>query len=527
MLRRSFLGTAAVAATSPLARPAFGQSKARTLTFVPSAPLTALDPIWTTAAVTRVHGYLVFDSLYGMDNDFKARPQMAAGAKADDDGLTWTVTLRSGLTFHDSQQVRARDCVASLKRWMKRSPMGQKLESVSNDVTAPDDLTLQFRLKRPFPQLLEALAAVGPQAAIMPERLASTSPFEQVKEVIGSGPYSFKADEFISGSRAVYQRFEGYKPTPDTGRGLTAGPKIANFDRVIWNMIPDPATAAAAIMSGEVDWYEQLAPDLSDMLRKNGKLVVEKLDRFPQVAGLRFNQLTGPFDNKKMRQALLPAISQEDVAISIAGDNPGFWMADVGVFTPGAPSASTAGLEPLRGPRDFAKAKQLMKEAGYNGEPLRQLSPTDLPSVTATSQVMTDVFQRLGFNLDLAISDWGTVVQRRASKEPLNKGGWSVFCTTYSWFEFADPAVNVATRGNGQNATFGWPTAPRLEELRDNWFEAPSDAARKSISEEMQRVAMDELPVMPLGAAFVTTAYNRNLTDRIIALPLFWGIRRT
>ena len=320
-----------------------------------------------------------------------------------------------------------------------------------------------------------------------------------VDEQLQHGPYSFKADEFISGTRAVYQRFEGYVPTPDTGRGLTAGPKVANFDRVVWNMIPDPATAAAALQAGEVDWYEQIAPDLTDLLRKNKNLVVEKLDKFPLVAGLRFNQLTTPFDSKLVRQAILPAISQEDVALSIAGDNPGFWMDNVGVFTPGTPSASTAGLAPLQGPRDFALAKRLLKEAGYNGQPLRQLSPTDLPSVTATSQVVTDVLQRLGFNLDLATSDWGTVVQRRGSREPLDKGGWSIFCTTFSWFEFADPAVNVALRGNGKDAYFGWPAAPRLEELRESWFDAPSDAARKSATEEIQKVAMEELPFVPLG----------------------------
>ena len=527
MKRRTLIGSfAAAAASSSLALPAFAQARGKTLKFVPSAPLTALDPIWTTAAVTRVHGYLVFDSLYGLDGEFKPRPQMAQGAKVDDDALGWTVTLRPGLKFHDAQAVRARDCVASIKRWMKRSPMGQKLESVTNDLSATDDLTMRFRLKRKFPQLLEALGAVGPQALIMPERLAATSPFEQVKEIVGSGPYSFKASEFVSGSLAVYERFTDYVPTPDTGRGLTAGPKVAYFDRVEWNMIPDPSTAAAALMSGEVDWYEQIAPDLSDLLRKSGKVRVEKLDSFPQVPGLRFNQLQPPFDNPKLRRALLPAISQEDVALAVAGDNPGFWLKDVGVFTPGTPSASLAGLAPLQGPRDFALAKRLMKEAGYNGERMRQLSPTDLPSVTATSQVMSDMFSRLGFNTDEAVSDWGTVVQRRASKEPLDKGGWSVFCTTYSWFEYADPAVNVALRGNGPAAYFGWPTAPRLEELRESWFDAPDDAARKSITGQMQEDAMSELPFIPLGAAFVTTAYSKALSDRIVALPLFWNIKR-
>jgi peptide/nickel transport system substrate-binding protein len=361
----------------------------------------------------------------------------------------------------------------------------------------------------------------------MPERLASTSPFEQVKEIVGSGPYRFLASEFVSGSFAAYERFAGYVPTPDTGRGLTAGPKVAHFDRVEWNMIPDPATAAAALMSGEVDWYEQIGPDLTDLLRKSGKLTVEKLDRFPLVPGLRFNALQPPFNNVKLRQALLPAISQEDVALAVAGDNPGFWMKDVGVFTPGTPSASMAGLAPLQGPRDFALAKRLMKEAGYDGGLMRQLAPTDLPSVTATSQVVSDVFHRLGFNIEDAVSDWGTVVQRRASKEPLDKGGWSVFCTTFSWFEFADPAVNIGLRGNGQGAYFGWPTAPRLEELRESWFDAPDAAARTAITEQMQQVAMAELPFIPLGAAFATTAYNKALSDRVVALPLFWNVKRS
>ncbi len=527
MKRRALLGSfAATAASASLALPAFGEAHGKTLKFVPAAPLTALDPIWTTAAVTRVHGYLVFDSLYGLDDALKPRPQMAQGAKVEDDGLGWTITLRRGLTFHDGEAVKASDCVASIRRWMKRSPMGQKLESVTDALSAAGDLDIRFRLKRKFPQLLEALGAVGPQALIMPERLASTSPFEQVKEIVGSGPYRFLANEFISGSFAAYERFAGYVPTPDTGRGLTAGPKVAHFDRVEWNMIPDPATAAAALMAGEVDWYEQLGPDLTDLLRRSGKLKVEKQDRFPLVPGLRFNALQPPFNNVKLRQALLPAISQEDVALAVAGDNPGFSMKDVGVFTPGTPSASMAGLAPLQGPRDFALAKRLMKEAGYNGELMRQLAPTDLPSVTATSQVVSDVFHRLGFNIEDAVSDWGTVVQRRASKEPLEKGGWSVFCTTFSWFEFADPAVNIGLRGNGQGAYFGWPTAPRLEELRETWFDAPDAAARTAITEQMQQVAMAELPFIPLGAAFATTAYSKSLSDRIVALPLFWNVRR-
>lgn len=527
MLRRRFITGAAAAAGSALARPGVAQpAGARVLKFVPAAPLTALDPIWTTAAVTRVHGYLVFDSLYGLDGRLEPQPQMAEGHVAEPDGLAWTISLRPGLKFHDGSPVLARDCAASLRRWMKRSPMGQKLDSVTDELSAPTDRTLRFRLKRPFPLLLTALGSVGPQALVMPERLATSDAFQQVREVVGSGPYRFRPDEFNSGSFAAYERFVDYVPTPVGKAELTAGPKRAHFDRIEWHMIPDAATAGAALQSGEVDWYEQPPPDLLGTFRRNRAIAVEKLDIWPQVGGLRFNCTQPPFDDKRMRQAILPAVDQADFAVSVAGDDPALWQAGVGVFTPGTPSASTAGLEALTGPRSVERAKQLLREAGYAGQPMRQLGATDLPSVAALSQVGADMFRRIGMNNDFALSDWGTVVQRRASREPLERGGWSVFQTTFSWFEFNDPAANVALRGNGDAAYFGWPTMPRVEALREAWFEAPDAAARKRICESIQRAAMDEVPFVPLGAFFFTTAYRRNLADRVVALPVFWNIRR-
>ncbi len=526
MDRRRFLAATTAMGAAALARPALAQSaRRRTLNFVPAAALTALDPIWTTAAVTRVHGYMVFDSLYGMDATLQPSPQMAEGARFDDDGRTCTITLRAGLTFHDGQKVRAADCVASLKRWMKRHPLGQKLELATDELAAVDDLRLRFRLKQRFPLLLHALAAVGPQALIMPERLAQTDAFQQVREVVGSGPYRFKADEYVSGSRAVYERNADYVPTPAVGNGLTSGPKLVHMDRVVWNMIPDLATSAAALQSGEVDWVEQPTPEIAALLRRDRNLKVEPIDLFPQVGVLRFNHLNPPFNDPAIRRALLPAINQADFAIAVVGDEKGMWLDNVGVFTPGTASASAVGLEPLQGPRSFDQAKSMLREAGYTNQQARLLVGTDLASVRAIGEVAADTLQRCGLNLDLVMADWGTVVQRRASQEPLDKGGWSIFCTHASWFEFSDPAVSGQLRGNGRGATVGWPTIPRLEELRDSWFDAPDDAARRRITEDIQRTAMHELPFIPLGAFHFVTAHRANLVDRITALPLFWNLR--
>ena len=227
MNRRSLLSGAAAATAAASAPSRFAIAQApqnRVLKMVPQANLTSLDPIWTTANITRNYGYMVYDTLYGMTADFTATPQMAEGSVTEDDGRTVTITLRSGLKFHDGEAVRGVDVVASLNRWMKRSPIGQKLETFVDELSTPDDRRIRFKLKRPFPLLLNALAQVSNSPPfIMPERVARTDPFQQIREHVGSGPFRFKADEFNSGSLVVFTRNADYVPTPNGTPSLTAG----------------------------------------------------------------------------------------------------------------------------------------------------------------------------------------------------------------------------------------------------------------------------------------------------------------
>ncbi|WP_027283832.1 ABC transporter substrate-binding protein [Rubritepida flocculans] len=512
-----------------LARPAIAQpAQNRLLKFVPQANLTSLDPIWTTATVTRNHGYLVYDTLYGLDEEFRPHPQMAEGTAFEDGGRIATVTIRPGQVFHDGEPVRALDVVASLQRWMRRSPIGQKLAEYTDSLEALDDLRLRFRLKRPFPLLLNALGSVAtPTPFIMPERLARTDPFQQVRESIGSGPFRFVASEFNSGSLAVYARNDRYSPNPNAGPlSLTAGPKQVHFDRLEWHIIQDTATSTAALIQGEMDWFEQPTPENQLLLRRNRNVVVEKLTKFMSLGVLRFNHLHPPFDNPAIRRAILPAINQADFMIAAQGPDPENWRAGVGVFTPDTPMANDAGLAPLMGPRSIERARALLREAGYTNQPVRLLGPTDILNPAALTQVAADLFRRLQLNLDLVLTDWGTVVQRRTSREPLERGGWSVTCTTFAGFEVMDPVSHFPLRGNGAGAWFGWPNIPRLEELRSAWIDAPDLAAQQRIAREMQEVAMAELPFVPVGAVASITALRRNLTGRIPGFAQFWNIRR-
>jgi hypothetical protein len=238
-----------------LAAPALAQSaRSRTLRFIPIADLGPIDPIITTTYITRNHAYLVWDTLYGLDAEYRPQPQMAAGHSVEQEGRLVRIALRDGLMFHDGTPVRARDAVASIRRWGARDGLGQTLMATTDELSAPDDTTILFRLKRPFPLLFDALAKTSPPVCfIMPERLAETDPATPIREAIGSGPYRFLADERISGARVAYARFDGYRPREDGTPSGTAGPKRAWFDRVEWQVIPDASTAAAVAGPGGVD----------------------------------------------------------------------------------------------------------------------------------------------------------------------------------------------------------------------------------------------------------------------------------
>lgn len=524
MRRRDLLALGAAALAAP--RLARGQSR-QVLRFVPRADLSVLDPIWTTTYQTRDHAFLVFDTLFGMDGAFRPVPQMLEGAGVEADGLLWTLRLRDGLRFHDGEPVLARDCAASIRRWGKRDTFGQALLAATEEIEAPDDRNIRIRLKHPFPLLPDALGKVPSNpCVIMPERLARTDAFTQVTEMVGSGPFRFVAAERVAGSRAVYERFAGYVPRADGAVEWTAGPKVAHFERIEWVIIPDAATAAAALQRGEVDWWLGPEVDLLPLLRRNRRVAVRQIDPTGYIGNLRFNHLHPPFDNPAIRRAVLTAVRQSDFMQAVVGPNPELWQDGVGTFCPGTPMANTAGLEALTGPRDLEAAKRALAAAGYRGERVVVLGGVDIPIIRALTEVSADLFRRLGMDVDYQAIDWPTVVQRRARTEAPEQGGWSVFCTWFTGLDHLNPAVHAFLRGNGRQATAGWPTSPEIERLRDAWLAAPDLAAQQKIAGDLQRQALVDLPYIPLGQTRNMSAYRADLEGVVTGIPVFWNIRR-
>ena len=524
MKRRTFIAAAAGAAAASLAKPSVAQA-AKVLKFVPEADIAIVDPVWTTATVTRNHGYLVFDTLYGQNAAYGFEPQMVAGHTIEEDGKLWRLTLREGLRFHDGEPVRAQDVVPSIRRFAARDAFGRALMEATDELSAESDRVVKFRLKRPFPLLPAALGKTGTSMpCVMPQRFAETDPNKQVTEMVGSGPFRFKAEERIPGALAVYERFAGYVPRADGSASFTAGPKRAYFDRVEWRVMPDSSTAANALSVGEVDWWQNPPPDLLSVLRGRSSVRIDALDPAGGIGCLRFNTLHPPFDNPAIRRALLGAIDQTEFMTAIAGDERSLWKDHVGVFSPDTPLATKAGTEALVGKRDFAAVKRALADAGYKGERVVLLDPTDYPTTHALALVAADALKKAGMNVDLISTDWGTVVQRRASKQPIDKGGWSIFVTFLNGTNNFDPASQLGIRGNGEQAWFGWPKSPRLEELRAEWFAARDLEAQKAICAEIQKQFFADVPYIPLGAYYEKTAY-RGLTGLRSGFAQFYDVK--
>ena len=518
MRRRDLLKVAPFLATPALAK---GEKPIR---FVPQANLSALDPVWTTATVVINHSYLVYDTLYGITRSGDLRPQMCAGHDIAPDGLTWTFTLRDGLIFHDNEKVLARDCVASVARWGARDPFGQRLTAITEEMKPLDDRRFTIRLKKPFPLLLYGLGAR--YCFMMPERVARTSPMEQLKDPTGSGPFRFVANEWIAGSRAAYTRFDGYVPRQEQP-DYFAGGKQVNVERVEWIVQSDPATSAAALQKAEVDWVELPLIDLCPMLRKTPDIKVVVNDPYGWLPIIALNHLYPPFDNPKLRRALLPALDQGAFVEAIVGDQKELGLYPAGYFTEGHEMATRAGLDVMKGAAGLAEARRLVAESGYDGTPVVLISPSDQPAIGQVSQVTREMFERLGLKVDYQVMDWGSLMSRRTNQGPPDKGGWNAFNTLWGGMTVSNPGSSFPLRGSGRKGALGWPTDERLESLRDQWFDAPDLAGRKAIAEQMQLQALQTLPYVPLGQVFQPTAYRSDVRDIVGShLPLFWGVRR-
>ena len=300
----------------------------------------------------------------------------------------------------------------------------------------------------------------------MPEHLAHTHPNRALKEMVGLGPYRFIADEYNSGNRVVYEKFDAYVPRNEPPDWATGG-KVAHFGRVEWHVIPDPATAAAALMTGEVDWLEAPQVDLMPMLIANSDIGSKIANPYGKLGFIRLNCLQPPFDDVRLRRAVMSGVVQQDYMRSAFGDDASIWTECKSLWPRKTPYYSDDDASLVPGSLDAGRTA--LKDAGYAGQKVVILNPADRSDYSALAQVSANSLHRMGMNVDLQQTDYGSFVKRRASQEPVERGGWSMFLGHLPATLCANPGSSYLVRGQGAAGWFGWWANAHAEELAGAW----------------------------------------------------------
>lgn len=525
--RRSLAAGATSLALTAAMRPSWGQSSRKTLRVVPQAEPLVFDPHQSQANVTSMHAAMVYDTLFSWDAAMAPQPQMVDTWTKSADGLLYTFTLRAGLMFHDGTTVTTRDVIASLRRMLIRDTQNQILARLVVSMDRVDDRTFTLRLSERFNYVEFLLGGSnGVVGAIMREKEALTDPFKPISEIVGSGPFQFNKDEYQSGSRLVYDRFAAYRPRPEPPSGF-AGGKTVKVDRVEFVIIPDSITAYAALQRNEVDFLDAPSLDLLPTVANNRNIVIGEVWPIETYAVMRFNQLFPPFDNVKVRQAVAHAVNQKDYLAAAYGD-PHYWRECYAFWVCGSANGTEAGSEAYRKP-DLDLARTLLKEGGYKGEPVILIGGSDIPAYQQMSLVTADLFKRIGINVDMQLSDWGTASARRGKKDPPAQGGWNVFHTSANGAQLASPLTSPSTITTCDGKNFaGWPCDQTEEDMRIQYIREPDPAKQHALLEAMHVELWKSIPYVPLGQFKQPFLWRSNIKGVLKANTLvFWNIEKT
>jgi peptide/nickel transport system substrate-binding protein len=501
--------------------------QAQTLKAVMHSDVKILDPIWTTAYIQRNFGYMVWDTLFSVDEKFEVKPQMVDKYDVSADKLTWTFTLRDGLEWTDGKPVTSEDCIASIKRWAAKDSMGQKLMASVASLEAVDAKTFRMKMKEPYGLVLQSLGKPSSNVPfMMPKKTAETDPNVQIKieDVIGSGPFIFVAKEWKPGEKVVFVKNTKYKPRTEPASGL-AGGKVVKVDRVEWIAMPDVQTQVAAIQNGEIDMIEAPGHDLLPLLSSDKNIKLFNGNPLGNQYVFRFNSILKPFDNPKIRHAAMVAFNQEEFLKATIGDAKWYKVCKA-PFICGSPLASEEGMKDvLNG--DAAKAKQLLKEAGYDGTPVVLMHSTDLQVLTNLAPVAKAQLERAGFKVEMVSMDWQTLVVRRSKKDPADKGGWNAFLTSWVAADILNPVMAAYFNAACDKASFGWPCDSKIEKMRDEFAKESDPAKQKQIVVDLQRYWAENPTHVHVGQWYAPSAQRITVEGMLVApVPVFWNVSK-
>ncbi len=491
------------------------------LRVAPHAELKVVDPVWTTAYITRNHGYLVYDTLFAMDENFEPKPQMVDTWTMSADKKIWTFRLRDGLKWHDGKDVTAADCVASLQRWSKRDGVGQQLFSDVESLSALDARTISLKLRVPNGDVLETLAKMSSNVPfMMPQRVAEVDPSQPIQDTTGSGPFIFKKEGWVPGKTAVYIKNRNYVARVEP-LSMAAGGKVPQADMIEWRYFPDQASMAQALIDGKVDYVESPSNKLVPTLEGKKDVVVASTDPLGNIGMARFNTLLPPFDNVAVRRAAAMVMQQEDYMSAALGD-PKYWRTCYSVFPCGTTYSNNAASDVMKS-TNLDAARKALQAAKYDGTPVVILNPVDSPVISAFTKVTAEKLRQIGMKVDVQDMDWATLTQRRANRGTGKDGGWSMFHTWWLAGDVMDPGF-IAFSGDRENGWFGWPQDAELEKYRFAFKQAATQDEKKVLAAKVQQRLIEVGAFGILGQFFEPVAFSSHVTGITSPIQFYWNM---
>jgi peptide/nickel transport system substrate-binding protein len=453
----------------------------------------------------------IFETLFAFDANWEPKPLLLQSYEVSEDGKQWVLYLRHGVLFHNGKEMTAEDVVASIKRWCQYGVRGPTLNAILERMTTQGDYTVVLELKRPY-GVLPALLAL--HTVIYPKEIAEAATAKPIppEQYVGTGPYKFV--EWQPGKFIRLVRFDGYVSPSGEPNGYV-GRRTPYLDELLFIPVPEPGTRLAGVLTGDYDFAENIPTDLYGQAKNAPDVVCYRVVP-PTAAGIYFNTAEGLMSNQLLRQAVLAALDMEPM-LEVAYA-PGFWQAEGSLLPQGTIWYTKAGTE-FYDQADPERARVLAKQAGYAGEPIRIICTSEYRDHYQRALILRDQLQKGGFNVDLQVYDWATLVSRRA-----NPKLWDIFISNHCFYP--DPDLYTIM---DPNYPTHWNT-PEKEALRVAFQSATSFEERYAIWEKLQALMYEQVPYIKVGdcwALSVARAAVKGFDESvhpIIVRPYFWNI---
>jgi peptide/nickel transport system substrate-binding protein len=469
-----------------------------------------LDVHQTTGTIVALVAWHIYEPLFTWDEDFQLAPELAESHEVSDDGLTNTLQIREGVTFHNGEELTSEDVVASIEHWAEVSGLGESLLANVDDIEIVDDYTVDFHMTEPYGVFAVALARQNQGCAIYQASVIEESDDGSLSEHIGTGPYQFvawEADQYIH-----VERFDDYASREEEASGY-AGQKNQYIDEIYFRPVPDEAGRIAGLQAGDFHYLENIISDHYESLDDDENVTVE-IRGIRQWSVFVLNTADGLFTDQTLRQAVQAAVDCEPILQAGYGD--GLFELDPGIMTSDTAWNSQVGAE-LYDIGDPDRAQELLEEAGYDGTPVRILTTQEYMGLYYQAAVLEQQLNDAGFEVEMEIVDWATLTERRNDET-----AWDLFTSTFTFR--IDPIQLPMLQGTSWP---GWWDSEEKVELSERLERETEFEDRYEVLEQIQELFYEEVPQIKVGDALELNARSP-LVQNFIAptqlQPVFWNI---